>query len=622
MGLINYKWSELLNFSIGNYFEKYWSSWTQTEKLSFFLSFIVGFLSHSFIYLNRLYGNHDVGMISRNYAVVQSGRWFNNFINFLNQGYILPVSIGIFNHLFLAFATVYVLKIFNVQKKGTGFLIASLMTTYPSVAVTNLFLYDAANYNFAILLAVLSVYYTIKYKMGYLFGAISLMLTLAIYQSKLGVAIALIIFFLMLELLSKEFEKHIYLKRMSKFIYLLALSAIFYLISLGISFVFYDTTFSGQRGFSPEEVASRFSNGVDALIAILQAYYFYLDSFFGILFRITNLLRILYAILFIHAFGMITSMIFKRKIYKDFFRVSSITILIILTPLGSNISGLFATNVYTVMIYPFVLTIVFIAVMIEKFDIVPIARSLVIALGFIIVFEFITLNNAYYLQSLNNNVRLTSISTRIAGRIDLLWNETLGDDVVGVVIYDIPNTYVDRADAHQLTRFRSIERYSYPINNQSFIHVSPWSPNRIRRNQLLENITGLHGVVIHLASREAETAIRQEILETEMPVWPSEGSVAVINNVIVINFGTADLVFDEIAQSFTVRHTRANEAVQYEYHWAIYQSEFRVYSLITQKNQVYLEDLTVTGNFVIFVSIENLTTNTTYPLLEFSQDLN
>lgn len=31
--------------------------------------------------------------------------------------------------------------------------------------------------------------------------------------------------------------------------------------------------------------------------------------------------------------------------------------------------------------------------------------------------------------------------------------------------------------------------------------------------------------------------IRSELLSNNMPVWPAEGSIAIINDVIVINFG-------------------------------------------------------------------------------------
>ena len=42
--------------------------------------------------------------------------------------------------------------------------------------------------------------------------------------------------------------------------------------------------------------------------------------------------------------------------------------------------------------------------------------------------------------------------------------------------------------------------------------------------------------------------------QVDKPVWPAEGSIAVINNVIVINFGITDIVFNEHYSYFLAMH--------------------------------------------------------------------
>jgi len=146
---------KLRDFQLDQVLLKLYRGLSEIEKIAFVSAFLIGFTTHLVIYTNRLFGNHDIGMVWRNYATVQTGRWLNNFITSINDGYILPLLVGLWISLFLALSALYICKILNIRKKLSAFFIGSLLTTFPSVAWTNLFIHDSANYHFGVLLAVM-----------------------------------------------------------------------------------------------------------------------------------------------------------------------------------------------------------------------------------------------------------------------------------------------------------------------------------------------------------------------------------------------------------------------------------------------------------------------------------
>lgn len=172
--------NNLLLFEFDKSVLAWWNKGSAAAKISFLSAIVVGFLSHLFVYTGRYYGRDDMNRITRPIGPVRTGRWFNGVITFLlADNYVLPLVYGMLVAVFLATAAFYVCKIFSVSKKMNGVLIGMLLSTFPSIANTNLFLYETATYHFSVLLAVLAVYLAIRYKYGFLVGSVLAMLTLA-----------------------------------------------------------------------------------------------------------------------------------------------------------------------------------------------------------------------------------------------------------------------------------------------------------------------------------------------------------------------------------------------------------------------------------------------------------
>ncbi|MDR0219884.1 MAG: glucosyltransferase domain-containing protein [Lachnospiraceae bacterium] len=197
--------SKLKTFEIDQAVAACWKREPSTAKLAFVVALIVGFVSHMFIYTNRYYGNHDLGTILRLNPLTSSGRWFQSSVNYLSFGYVIPLTTGLFVAFFLGLAAYYVCKILAIEKTVNAVLIGALMATFPSISDTNLYLYDTSSIHLAVLLSVLAVYVTLRYKYGCAAGALLLFFALTIYQAKANVAVALCLFYLLKLLLAREF---------------------------------------------------------------------------------------------------------------------------------------------------------------------------------------------------------------------------------------------------------------------------------------------------------------------------------------------------------------------------------------------------------------------------------
>ena len=599
--------NHLKNFEIEGLLSKWYRKQPKAAKVALLSGFIIGFISHLFVYTGLYFGNHYPGMHFRVYTARQTGRWFNSVINVISYGYIMPLIVGIFVTLFLSLSAFYICKIYNIKKKINAILISALLTTFPSIAFTNLFLYDSANYHLGVFLAVFAVYVTLRYKFGFLIGAILLMFTLAIYQSKFNIALTLFLFCLISHTLKDNFNLKKVRNLIFRFFYTFSLGSIFYTISLLISSHRNNMPFGGHRGFSPDSMVSRLLSFSGFTSELTRAYQEFLNSFRGSIYIVINPLLYAYLIVAglaaIHLFYMVK----KHNIYKQPMRLFFILMLLTLIPFTSNFAGFIAINTYGPMIYPFVLTLVFFVILIDRFggECMPIMRSVAITCVFFISANYIIMNNAFYLRAFFFNSRLTSVSTRIAERIDpllpLLESYPRRYTYFGTISNEYLPRQTPRFDEHGVTNDGSLRHDTFIILQ----NTGWWS-----RSVFAGNLRALHGVDLYsLYDGDERDELKQEVLNSNMPIWPAEDSVAVINDVIVINFGIADVIYNEYYSYFQARHwvSEGHASHDYEYDWRVSRNGDYLKSITTSVPELLLDIAPNENAYTVRVTIRNTT---------------
>ena len=539
------------SFDLRAALSKWWKNEPTGAKAAFFSALITGFFSHLFIYSSRYYGNHDPGMIVHLTPMVRTGRWLNTIISSVSYGYVMPMTAGIFVALFLAVAAFYVCKLFDISSKLPAVLIGALLVTYPSISATNLYLYDTPNYHFAAMLAVIAVYVAAQYRFGFLPAILLLTCVLAIYQPMFNVAVTLSLFTLMTLLLAEDFDLRRIWNRAWRFFVMGLCAALLYALSLPVAFRVYDTTYNDYRGFSPESMQERLMGVSGWLRGLLAVYGGYYGGFFRWPFgygglqdgeivvseyMMTKGLAYTHLALIILTLVFTLAIIVKQHIHKQALRLVILIVAILLIPFASNFVSFFSVGgTHATMMYAFALSPIFVIIISERYYKGPVILTSLLTLCLVFtISNYIIINNAYYLKAYYFDQRTNSLTTMLLTDIAPLMPQTESKRIAffgGLPNDDypeVPHVFTE----HGLTRSPSLD-------NNSFIQMQ--TDDGWHHDTFISNIQNLHGVYLTALPHDgARDAIREQIIATAMPAWPAEGSIAVIDDVIVINFGLVD----------------------------------------------------------------------------------
>ncbi len=166
-------------------------------KFSVYAVFLAGLISHLYIFSNRIVNPDGVFALKISGNTFTSGRWFLGFLTevaiIFNDNYITPVMIGVIELLCFSIATIFIIDTFKVTNKWICALIGTVLISFPTVTSGNLYIFTAHYYAFAFLLSCISVWLICRKTSLLRFLASTLLLSFAmgIYQSYLTYVISL-----------------------------------------------------------------------------------------------------------------------------------------------------------------------------------------------------------------------------------------------------------------------------------------------------------------------------------------------------------------------------------------------------------------------------------------------
>ncbi len=202
-------------------------------KTAFFATFAMGLLTHLPILLSDIPNHDGLDSIYFDQNMVTSGRWFLSAACGLSSYYTLPWVIGVLGVLYLSLACVALVEFLEVRHKGCIVLIGGLLATFPSIASTFAYVYTLDGYMLALLLAVLAVLLTARFRWGFLAGMACLGFSMGIYQAYLPFAVLLSLYgILMLALSGLPFREKV--RRGARYLYMGVLGMAFYYLALQV----------------------------------------------------------------------------------------------------------------------------------------------------------------------------------------------------------------------------------------------------------------------------------------------------------------------------------------------------------------------------------------------------
>lgn len=502
-------------------------------KKSYIYTFILGFVTHGYFFANFMLSHDALNnlFIAGDWSKANFGRIFYHVYMVLSRGRIVfPWLIGILAMCWCSLAVYLILQLFEIEKDIHIFLISAICITNPTVyALTATYIHDLDADLFAMLLAVYSVVLwnkameevNKKIRYGLLAaGAVILSIVLGIYQSYISVAIALIMILSIKRLLEQEEFQTVFIHGLHG-IAMLGASAILYLSEIKI--------FSSLTGISIMDnqdynglgnMSTVFSEGL--LNGVLHAYMDFFMSFKNLVSSYPGrTYLIIHMILAICIIVIVLYGLFKLN-WKSKILV---IVLGLLMPLGMNVScALSSGTIHDIMRYAFwfvyVLAFILLLWILKESAVTNKTKKLLhgivmISLLLVISGNIQTANTIYVKKDLEYQSTL-SYMTRVVERMEqqdgYIPSETpvviVGENAIGITRYGFePYTNITGAELTSPITF-------YGTYEQYFEYVL--------------------GTPILLSSNED---IANGIIVEDMPVFPKEGSVKMIDDTLVVKLG-------------------------------------------------------------------------------------
>jgi len=147
----------------------------------------------------------------------------------------IPWLIGVLSLLWIGLSVFLTLRIFHIESKVLAFLVSGIYTANLTVSCTAAtFIHDLDSDMLALLFSVIAVYVWSRWKWGWLVGAVSVMASLAFYQSYITVTIVLVMFVCILDVINQEDFPVVFFKGM-KAIAMLLLGGFLYFIGMKLA---------------------------------------------------------------------------------------------------------------------------------------------------------------------------------------------------------------------------------------------------------------------------------------------------------------------------------------------------------------------------------------------------
>lgn len=495
---------------------------TDRFKIAFISAVIFGFIAHMYMFTNKLPNFDDIAYMNKFGTTFRYGRWFLWVIGatayHLEFVFSLPWLNGLLTLVTLAVSAGLIAELLGLKSKVSNVLVGAALVVFPSWTTTFFYMFTAPYYGFAVLLTVLSVYFTVRYKKGILISAILMACSLGIYQAYLPFTATLYVVLLFTML----YEKYSYadiLKRCFYYLFSLGIGVACYFILMRLSLAITGQELTAYKGIS--------SMGKISLSRILELINIICNNYFGVF--LNNNLEIsynfiakgMYFLLFIINGILILDLIVKNITAKDYLKAAEVVVLALAFVLAINsIYIMCEDGIYSIMYYSYAFMMIFPLVLIDR-TVERQENRITVGLEYIVtlilcvgVFCYCHFANAQYLSLHLSYEQSYSFCNTLITQIKSM--DGYRDDMPVVLAGE---KFVDDSLYHNDVMS------AFSISGKDDALIDAYS-----RHEFFWFYCGFDAkfMTVGELSAEAQTEI------AEMPNYPKEGSIKMIDGVIVV----------------------------------------------------------------------------------------
>lgn len=176
--------------------------------------FLFGLLAHAFVFLNYLPNWDGLNNFYSSQNTIHLGRSFLTLACGISSYYDLPWVNGLLSLIYLSITAVFICELLEIRRTSTRVLLSGLLAAFPAVTSTFAYMYTADGYFLAMLCMTAGIFLTLKKKHGFLPGALLLAFAFGCYQAYITFAVLLVLVYAIWQLLYrdkpvKELLKHL-----------------------------------------------------------------------------------------------------------------------------------------------------------------------------------------------------------------------------------------------------------------------------------------------------------------------------------------------------------------------------------------------------------------------------
>lgn len=397
---------------------------TENEKTSFVSAIICGLISYGYFLTHHFLTYDSMWNLYSDQNMISSGRQFLMFACKISSDYDLPWLNGLLAILYLALASIMLVKLLKVEGRVTAILIAGFTVMFPSVTSTFAYSFTVDGYMLAVLLSVVAVYITEHYKYGFVAAIFVLGFSIGIYQAYFSYAIILCIVVLLLKMLDgEEFKKLLCLA--GKFAVMGIFAYVFYVVSLKIMLKLEGEALSGYQG--TESVTSFSLKGIPT--GLKTAFWSFIDfARWGNVLTTTVPMKLAFILLAISSAVLFVYLFIKKSIYKNVGILVFTLLLLCLIPFGATTVAIISPDTYVHLLIrmPWALLFVFAVTLGEKVSVCENAfgkcllctKKTAYVFAFVMLLEFAVVANIAGFNMNERYEKTYATCVRIADRLE------------------------------------------------------------------------------------------------------------------------------------------------------------------------------------------------------------
>lgn len=164
---------------------------TRGDRLAFISSLVIGLLTHAYMFANKLYGRDELLCLFASNDMLQHGRWLLRFFSAISSDFSLPWINGMISLVSIGLISLLVCRILTIRRGWQIVLVSASLVTFPTVANTFSYMFVADAFFVSCMIATLAVYITERFSRGWICSVLLLTVSMAVYQGYICFAIPL-----------------------------------------------------------------------------------------------------------------------------------------------------------------------------------------------------------------------------------------------------------------------------------------------------------------------------------------------------------------------------------------------------------------------------------------------